>query len=148
MNKTKFLSIAVIVLVLLNLGTLAFFWMKRPPHPMQEGPKKIIVERLHFDVEQVAAYDKLIVQHQQEVKAKQQEIGAAKTVLYEQLKSDDLSRKDSLIMVIGQVHQQMEAIHFQHFSDLKKLCKDEQIKAFDELTAELAGYFAMKPKTK
>jgi periplasmic protein CpxP/Spy len=40
---------------------------------------------------------------------------------------------------------QIEAIHFQHFNDIKKLCKGEQIQAFNALTADLAMYFSKKP---
>lgn len=139
------MTISVVALVLLNLATLAFFWMKKPPHPpMQDGPKKIIAERLHFDAEQVAAYDKLIAQHQQVIKSKQQEIGAAKTALYALLQGDDLSKKDSLTNIVGQLQQQIEAVHFQHFSDIKNICKGEQIQAFNEMTADLAGYFSPK----
>lgn len=111
---------------------------------MQDGPKKIIAERLHFDAEQVAAYDKLIAQHQQVIKSKQQEIGAAKTALYALLQGDDLSKKDSLTNIVGQLQQQIEAVHFQHFSDIKNICKGEQIQAFNEMTADLAGYFSPK----
>ncbi|MCF8247051.1 MAG: hypothetical protein K9J37_19010 [Saprospiraceae bacterium] len=148
MNKIKFLTISVIALVVLNLVTVAFFWMKRPPRPMQKGPKKIIVERLHFDAQQVTAYDKLIAEHQQAIAAKSQEMGEAKKVLFALLKGDDFSKKDSLISVIGQVQQQIEATHFQHFMSIKELCKDEQLQAFKDLSSDLAKYFAPPPKGK
>lgn len=148
MNKTKFLAIAALALVLLNLGTIAFFMMKRPPHPMQDGPKQVIVDRLRFDAQQVAAYEKLILQHQQDVNAKTKEIGAARKALFELLKSDDLSKKDSLTTAIGKLQQQIETIHFQHFSDIKKLCKGEQMQAFNDLTSDLANYFSPKHKGK
>ena len=148
MSKTRFLTIAVIALVLLNLATIAFFTLKRPPRPMPEGPKKVIIERLHFDALQVAAYDNLIVQHQQDIKAKEDEMGVKKKALFEQLRSDDLSKKDSIIAAIGLAQQQIETIHFQHFSELKKLCKGEQIQAFYDLSSDLAKYFAPAPKGK
>ncbi|MBU2045217.1 MAG: hypothetical protein KJ712_00640, partial [Bacteroidetes bacterium] len=49
MTKTKFLTIGVVILLILNFGTLTFLFTKKPPHPLkfeQEGPKKIIIERL------------------------------------------------------------------------------------------------------
>ncbi|MCB0534831.1 MAG: periplasmic heavy metal sensor [Lewinellaceae bacterium] len=147
MNKTRFLVFAVAAMLLLNLATVAFFVLGRPPGPRQEGPKKIIAERLHFDAEQVQAYDKLIARHQQEIREKQREMGAAKTALYSQLQGQDFSKKDSLIAHIGTLQQQIETIHFQHFSEIKNLCNGEQIQAFNDLTTDLAGYFApRKPR--
>lgn len=146
MNKTKFLGIAVVALLALNIGTIAFFTLKNPPRHMEAGPRNIIVERLHFDAEQEAAYDALIAKHRLDIRAKNQEIAAAKTALYTLLQSGDFSKKDSLITAIGQLQQQVENIHFQHFGDIKNLCKGEQIQAFNEMTADLAGYFSPKGK--
>lgn len=115
---------------------------------MQDGPKRVIIERLRFDAQQVAAYEKLILQHQQEVSAKTKEMGAARKALFELLKSDDFSKKDSLTTVVGEVQRQIETIHFQHFRDIKKLCKGEQMQAFKDLTSDLANYFSPKQKGK
>ena len=113
---------------------------------MQDGPKRIIVERLHLDAQQVAEYEKLIGQHQQEIADKQQEMGAAQKALFEELQSDDFPKKDSLLMVIGQLQQEMEEVHFQHFAGVKKLCKPDQLEAFNALTSELARFFSPEPK--
>ena len=147
MSKSKFLTLAVVALFLLNAATLAFFFFKKPPPPsMQDGPKKVIIERLHFDAQQVAEYEKLIAQHQQEVAAQEQEIGAAKKALYGQLRTDGFAKRDSLILVIGKLQGGMEIIHFQHFASLKKLCNAEQMDDFNALTADLADYFSPQPK--
>ncbi|MEI8136817.1 MAG: hypothetical protein WCH21_05775, partial [Bacteroidota bacterium] len=63
MNKTKFLSIAVIVLLLINLGILAAMFFRHGPPPINnmasgEGSKKIIIDRLKFDAEQQKQYDR------------------------------------------------------------------------------------------
>jgi len=142
MNKNKFLTLAVIVLFLINIATLAFvFFRKPPPPPKQDGPKKAIIERLHFDDGQVAEYEKLIDGHQRAIVAKQQEMGLAKKALFEQLQQDDPSQKDSLILAIGKLQEEMEDIHFRHFSDVKKLCRPGQMEAFYALTSDLGRYF-------
>lgn len=140
MNKPRFLAFAVVALALLNIGMLAFFLLR---HGMRhEGPKKIIAERLHFDAGQLAAYDKLIEKHRQDIRAKEKEIGAAKKALYSLLQSDNPLGQDSLTAAIGQLQQEVEGIHFRHFADIKNLCKDGQIDDFKEMTADLAHYFS------
>ena len=128
-------------LILLNLATLAFFrWGKMPPRP--EGPRKAIIERLHFDDSQVAEYEKLIVAHRTAIGAKEAEIRAAKEGLYQLLSSDNPIAKDSLIARIGAIQQDMERIHFDHFKEIKALCKNDQADLFKGLAGDLADYFS------
>ena len=147
MSKSKFLTLAVAALFLLNTATLAFLFFKKPPPPplQREGPKEVVIERLHFDARQVAGYEKLIAQHRQAIESVQQEMGNARKALFEQLQGDDFSQKDSLLSVIGQLQQQIEDAHFQHFAEVKKLCKPDQAPAFDALTSELARFLAPPP---
>ena len=141
MNRTRFLTLMVAGLILLNLGTLAFFrWGKMPP-PRPEGPRRAIIERLHFDDAQVAEYEKLIAAHRAAIDKKEGEIRSSKEALYELLRNDDLSSADSLIARIGAVQQDMERIHFNHFKDIKALCKGDQVGLFKELAGDLADYF-------
>lgn len=140
-TKTNFWRTLAIVLFLINVCVLGFF-MSRPHPPRGEGPKKMIVERLHFDASQIAEYDKLIEQHQKDIQAKEQEIKEAKQQLYSLLQGDDLSAKDSLANRIGQLQVEVELIHFDHFNDLKNLCKEEQLDDFNALAGELAQVFA------
>ena len=142
MSKIRFLTLAVALLILLNLGTLAFFLMgRKPPHQSHEGPKKIIIERLRFQPDQVAAYEKLIGQHRSAIQEKEQEMAAAKKQLYALLKQDSFPQKEAFVAQINQAQQAIEQIHFNHFFELKALCTPEQQPLFDALTEDLAAYF-------
>ena len=158
MSKIKLLIIAVVGLLLINIALVAFLLLKKPPvrpggpPPMgqdgpprmqNEGPKKIIADHLHFDADQVAAYEKLIKAHQQSVKALDDSINLAKNNLYQSLQTDTFAGKDSLVILLGVLQQKIELVHYAHFADLKKLCKPEQLGYFDQLTAELAGFFSL-----
>ena len=148
MSKMKLLSIAVIGLLLLNFGTLAFLFLNKPPHPPMgpgpggEGPKRIIIERLGFDKEQIAQYEKLIDGHRRTIRELDGEIRETKNNLYSTLSSGSQLNKDSLQTRLGEIQKQIETTHYNHFADIKKLCRPEQLKAFDELTKELARFFA------
>ncbi len=140
-TKSNFWRTVAIALFIVNACVLGFF-MSRPHPPRGEGPKKMIAERLHFDASQIAAYDKLIEQHQKDIQAKEKEIKEAKQQLYSLLQGDGFSAKDSLANRIGQLQVEVEFIHFNHFNDLKNLCKDEQLDDFNALAGELAQVFA------
>ena len=152
MEKTKLLTITVIGLLVLNLATLGFLFISgqkghKPPHDRTEGrqmPREIIINRLHFDVNQQKDYDKIIQWHKGEIKRLDSEIREAKIGLYSQLKESqlDLKVKDSLIAVINTNQKQIETTHFKHFEEVKKLCNKDQLEDFNELTEELSKLFS------
>ena len=152
MEKTKLLTITVIGLLVLNLATLGFLFISgpkghKPPNDRTEGrqmPREIIINRLHFDVNQQKDYDKIIQWHKGEIKRLDYEVREAKIGLYSQLKESqlDLKVKDSLIAVINTNQKQIETTHFKHFEEVKKLCNKDQLEDFNELTEELSKLFS------
>ena len=107
-----------------------------------KGPKNIIIERLHFDNEQVVQYEKLIEQHQYKLKELDERIRMTKNQLYSTLATDTAMSKDSLENKLGEIQRQIESVHYNHFTEIKKLCKPEQIESFNALTHDLAEFFA------
>ncbi|TBX66993.1 periplasmic heavy metal sensor [Flavobacterium silvisoli] len=157
MEKTKLLTIAVIGLLLLNLATLGFLFLNGPKghRPPMEGPpmgrpkpRTIIIDQLHFDALQQKEYDQLIEWHQATISQLDRNIRQTKRALYSQLMQTEvnLKAKDSLIAVLNGYQKQVEATHFKHFEDIKKLCRQDQLKDFNDLTEELARIFAPKPQ--
>lgn len=148
MKKTKLLTIAVIGLLLINLGTLGFLLLNgndhHPPHGGRPEPKYEIIEKLHFDAAQQKEYDKLIEWHRANIGETDEEIREAKNELYSQLSQPqiDLKAKDSLIAVINSSQKKIEEINFKHFEDIKKLCHKNQLDDFNALSEELAKLFA------
>ncbi len=159
MDKIKLLTIAVLALILLNLGTLGFLFLSDTGHhhndAMQgpEGrpePKEIIIHKLNFDVVQVVKYEKLIHWHRGEIRRIEDEIRRTKNELYLQLNKDTISNttNDSLISVLANYQKQIESTHFKHFQDIKNLCKKEQLDDFTYLTKELSKIFSHPPRPK
>ena len=157
MEKTKLLTITVIGLLLLNFATLGFLFFggtkgHKPPHDRPEGrpkPREIIIERLHFDVNQQKEYGKLIEWHRGEIKQLEDSIKVSKNELYLLLNDDKVDEKAKVTLIdkTALFQKQIEAIHFKHFEDIKKLCKPEQQEYFNELTEELGRLFSRnKPK--
>lgn len=150
MSKIKLLSIAVIGLLAINFGILGFLFLRKPPMregpgslgPPEERPKHIIIERLHFDKEQVTRYEQLISEHRNKIRVLDEEIRATKNNLYSTLNDDSSLNRDSLETRLGEIQKEIETTHYNHFADIKKLCHPDQLKDFNRLTADLAKVFA------
>lgn len=152
MSRERLLAIAVIGLLLINVCTVGFFFFAKPPHlpggPPPFGrmePKNQIVESLHFDQQQIVEYEKLIAQHRQTIRELNDRIHEAKSSLYQSLSNENGTVKDSLISKLGSLQKQIETTHYNHFKDIKALCKPEQLDDFNELTGRLAHFFGPKP---
>lgn len=150
MNKTRLLSIAVVILFLMNVGIISFLLLNKPPRPDGrndgEGPKRIIIERLGFDKEQVDRYDALIEQHQQTMRSADEEIMQLKRELFSLLSSPDPVREDSLIERIGSVQRRIEHAHIAHFSGIRSICRPDQMNDFKALSHELVELFSPRER--
>ena len=151
MEKTKLLTIAIIGLLLINLATLGFLFLNGKGHrlPHEGGklePKEVIINKLHFDASQQKDYAKLIKWHRREIKRLDITIRQTKNELYMQLNQTKVNAKtkDSLIALLNSYQKQVEETHFKHFEDIKKLCHQDQMENFKELTEELSRIFAPK----
>ncbi len=142
MNKVKFLSIISIGLLVSNLVLAGFMLFKKPKHPMGEGPKRVIIEKLHFDDKQVAQYEEIIQEHQKKIRISDEKILNIKNALYTTLtKEINSTQRDSLINQIAIVQAEIENTHYNHFVEMKTLCKPEQQQYFEALTQEISTLF-------
>jgi len=146
MNKVKLYGAFSIVLLCVNIVLLWLMFSHNNPQRRREEPKKFIIEKLHFDATQVSEYEKLIKWHRENIDASDEKIKVLKEELYASLQSENQSTvADSLIQEIGKEKLHIEQVHYQHFSDIKNLCKPEQLSDFNSLSTELAKLFAPHP---
>lgn len=146
MNKLRIVSLIAIILFIMNVVLLGFIKLRKGPR--HDGPRNAIIERLHFDKEQVTQYDTLIAHHRSAIRSAEQEIRQLKNQLYAQLVTDnEISvNKDSLIAKMVNVQTRIEYTHFAHFLEIKKCCMPEQMPYFEELTKEIAKLFSHNPR--
>jgi periplasmic protein CpxP/Spy len=147
MSKNKILTILSIALFVLNIGTITALILgkpKHPPRPAGHGPKEIIIDRLKFDNTQIAQYQQLIDIHKKQIEERETKIKAYKNELYQLLQSDNKSKEDSLVQLIGLTFMEIEQANFNHFEDLKLICKPGQLENYNKLTADLAKLFGRK----
>jgi periplasmic protein CpxP/Spy len=154
MSRIKLLTIAVLGLLLINIGTLGVLIMRKPPRPPHgempppsgEGPKRLIIERLHFDDAQVKQYELFIDEHRKKTNELHDASREMHDQLFSLLKNDpvDKTKADSIIQQIADNQKAVDNLNFDHFQKIKSICKGDQIKDFNELAEELAELFAPK----
>jgi Spy/CpxP family protein refolding chaperone len=152
MEKTKLLTIAVIGLLLLNLGTLAVIMLKsdKPHHrgmppPRGEGPRNIIIEKLKLDHEQQKQYELLIEDHRKKTREFNDISNELHEDLYALLSKDSAgTEKEEIIQKILQNQKDIEHLNFEHFRAIRAICNESQIPLFNELSHDLTDLFGHK----
>ncbi len=146
MNKVKLYGVLSILLLCLNLFLIWFFIAHNPQRIKERDPREVFTEKLHFDANQKEEFDKLIKWHRGNINVSENKIKSLKEQLYSCLQSDNnTSLADSLIVELGKEHEHIEVIHYKHFSDIKKMCKPDQLTDFYKLTNDLAKLFGPRP---
>lgn len=152
METSKLSKYLIIGLIVLNLCLIAFILMPRngrPPFGKPEGPKNIIIEKLNLDKSQINAYEVLIAAHRRDISNAQENQNNLKKQLYLLLsnKVENTNQKDSLLLLLADNQRQTELIHYNHFNEIKLICRPNQMQAYHQLVLELQQLFDHnKPK--
>lgn len=136
MEKTKLLTIAVLGLLLLNVGLLAFLWKNggqgRPPEGGRGAQTKALdylMDELTFDAPQRSACGLLIQNHRRRMDSLQNENRQNRDKLYDNLKTGD----STFAFSIGNVQSQVELEAFSYFRHIRAICREDQKERFDRV---------------
>jgi Spy/CpxP family protein refolding chaperone len=145
-NKSRLLTIAVVSLLLANIGTLAFFWINRgrkhPPLEMQRpsgggGPVlfNFLVKELALDSLQIKAYEKLRDQHREQIESYRKQVRESKDALFDLLKQPNVSdaQLQQALDEVANKEKAMEKFVFQHFQQIRTICRPDQQTKFDSV---------------
>jgi protein CpxP len=148
MNNIKKLSIYVIILILVNVGLLLYILFFKHHH--RKKPREIVIEKLHFNNNQIKKYDITIKKHQKNIREIDDSIKMVKNKLYILLNQSKINKEqqDSLIQKITFFQKKTEIIHFNHFLEIKEICHKDQLDEFKDLTTELSKIFSHGKKPK
>jgi len=143
MNKFRFLAISVVLLLLLNIGTLAYlFRTHKGAEPGQQGRAvaDFIIQQLQLDAAQQEKFAELRDRHQGVLQSAHKEDRRLHDMYFNLLKTDNPDRKkaDSISTLIADQRSLIEMATFIHFQELRKLCRDDQKKRFDATIDEIA----------
>lgn len=142
MKKQQLLWLAIAVLFVLNISTIAFILLRDSTGHPHRGPRafdKLVVQTLQLNKEQEQQFNHLKRAHHETIL----ELDKAMKAPIEQYFSLLLS-KDATPGIKEQLEQKMEAIYqeklqvtYSHFEQLKSICSPEQQQHFDKLIPEL-----------
>jgi protein CpxP len=149
MNKFRFLIGSVVILLLLNAGTLIYLLTSKQPGKMSppgEGASNFIIEQLKLDAQQQQLFLELRHQHQEIIQRIQEQDRKLHDAYFNLLKTDnpDRVKADSISLLIAKQRASIEAATFDHFQQLRNLCRDDQKKLFDATIDEIMKRMAPK----
>jgi Spy/CpxP family protein refolding chaperone len=149
-TKNKWTAIAFIVLVLLNLTTLAVFFFTRPP--MHDGPRNgsatdFLVKEVGLDSIQKNAFAELRKEHQQQMRELREKNREAKEAFFDLLANPDIDAAtlDAAATKASQYEKESDLITFRHFQRVRKICRPDQQKKFDQLIHQVLRMTAPEP---
>ncbi|MCX6214484.1 periplasmic heavy metal sensor [Spirosoma sp.] len=152
MERTKLLTFAVVGLLLLNLLTVGFLFFKPeqgpPGRPGAEGPAAVIIERLHLDASQQVRYRQLVKEHQEHTHTLNQKTAQLYRTYYGLLETPtyDARRANSLSQQIADNQRSIAQLNFDHFTQIKSLCRPDQQEDFNRLVSDLARLFGRQQR--
>jgi periplasmic protein CpxP/Spy len=136
MEKTKLLTIAVLGLLLLNVGLLAFLLKSGGHGRLPESGKgeqtkalEYLMDELKFDASQRSACGLLLQNHRRQMDSLQNENRQNRDKLYENLKIGD----STAAFTIGNVQGQVELEAFSYFRHIRAICHADQKDLFDRV---------------
>lgn len=148
MNKSLFYQIVIIALLLLNTFLMFKIYSgesKCDGRYEREDPRQKIIKKLNFNDAQKQQFQDLIEIHHSKVSEKDKEIMALKKKILESLSHDSVINFDNEYQRIGELRAEIESIHFNHFLDIKSICRADQLEAFNNMTSKLMHHFGKKP---
>lgn len=143
MNKTKFLTAALLLLLVLNAVTLYFLFAKRSgKRPGRDGGRpysEFISKQLNFDTIQKAQLVKLRDEHKTELELLRKEDKMLHDSLFAYVKRGDMDsvKIDSVANLIAANKKQFEIAFLKHFSQIRSLCKPEQLELFNQTVDQM-----------
>jgi len=138
-KQNRYLWIAIIILLVMNLTALSLLWLGRPEvRRLPNGPKNPVEEKrrieyllqkeLGFDKNQTEQYLRLHREHRNQMRLLNREITEIKRQMFDEVLAENPQTElsDSLLKMAQGKQAKVEKLTFQHFLTLKKLCKPEQ----------------------
>ena len=146
MNKVHFLTIGVVLLFILNIGMIIYLFNLRE-HQKQlrtQGADVFIIEQLKLDGQQQRSFADLRRQHHETIRTAQDEDRHLHDLYFDLLKTDhpNKTKVDSVAGLIAEQRKVIEAATFNHFQQLRSLCRTDQKKLFDATIDEIAHRMA------
>ncbi len=151
--SNNFIKIALAVMVVLNLIVISalFFSQKRhskggPPHHGQKGRiEAVLKEKVYFTDDQLIAFRGLKNEHREGAEQLKQRVHEARRELFKGVAAGNEQEASQLATDIGLAQAELEELTFKHFYDIRTLCTEEQLPAFESLLEDITRMLGPPP---
>ena len=139
----RLLILAVIVLAVLNIGTLASLWLSpqgKHNRPTKRTPRRVerfLEDQLNLSQMQREQFKDLREYHFDSVGGIHLELQHRRNLLFDKLSQPDSEYVSQMAHSIGQQHADLELANFRHFQDLRNRLNDQQKPAFDQMVKRM-----------
>jgi hypothetical protein len=152
MENAKFLKLVILILLFINIGTLSFLWMNRPPR--ENGPRRggeigeYLMHELKFTPDQRKQFEQLRDEHRNSVKEIKDTHENLREKLFDSMGTLPTDTSNILLLAdsISLLQKQIEISTFYHFQKVRLICSPDQQKEFDQVIKE--GLHILRPGSK
>lgn len=135
-KRNTLLTAAVLLLLLANVASIAIFWLgKDRQHGAPERPDKFLIRELGFDARQQDQFMQLVAAHRQRAEQLREQVKDAKDDFFSLLEQPNVadSTKTGAATKASELTRQLDLVTFEHFQQVRTLCKASQQKKFDAI---------------
>ncbi|WP_431127318.1 Spy/CpxP family protein refolding chaperone [Flagellimonas flava] len=134
--KNKLIAAILFFLMIMN-GVLLYLVLSEPG-PRKRPPHDFIINELNLTADQTQEFRMLEGEHRIRMKTMDGQLREMRHMLFSNTQNEDfLERKrDSIVELMGWLHQQKDLEVFNHFKRIGDLCTPEQRKVLESILSE------------
>jgi len=151
-TRNKWWAIAFLLLIALNIATLATFWLLKeknaaPRFDPKQGTADFLVKELGFDSVQKQKLQQLREEHQKQMMDVRKGNREVKDAFFDLLNQPNIadSTVEREVKTSFMYDERAEVLTFRHFQHIRNLCTEEQKKKFDAIIKEVLRMMAPPP---
>lgn len=133
MKSPKFYKIIIVALVVLNLSTLTFFWLTKPPHPPRPGEHKLSL-KIELTGEAMSKVDAMEVEHHKKKRALVHKDHSLHKKLFDLIGTGKPTKE--VLDQIDKNKEEIESMTFEFFDDVAEHCNENQKKELIKFVQE------------
>ncbi len=136
-NRFRILWVAIIVLVVLNIGMIAWFtfFAHRPGLP----PRLFLEQELSFDEKQKDIYRHMREEHFMKARDIKEKVKTLKEAFFKAMADSSITDEElrKRASAISTEASELDVLTFKHFQQVRQMCTPEQKEKFDEIIEEV-----------
>ena len=139
-GKQTFLTTLVAILVVMNIGLVAFMWFTQQPDRAQGPPAaaRFLLKELGFNKNQEQKYIELQQHFEDSLEPVRHHERDVHDRFFEMMHASapDSAQLAATIDTMAHIRSQIEYLTFSHFRQIRALCNNEQQQKFDKIILE------------